>query len=155
MEHVTEIKGVVIKELKLWADSRGWLSEVFRSDESAHKPIMSYVSHTKHNEVRGPHAHNSQTDLFIFAGYGDFELYLWDNRKSSPTCSTKLKFVVGESNKVSVLVPPGVVHGYKSISGSGSLSINLPDRLYSGWGKKEKVDEVRFEADQNSPFQIK
>ena len=41
-----------------------------------------------------------------------------------------------------VLVPPGVVHGYKAITSSGSFSINLPDKLYAGEGKKEKVDEI-------------
>jgi len=150
-----KIKGVVIKKIKKFEDVRGWLTEIYRKDSDNIHAAMSYVSFTKFNVARGPHEHLKQTDFFVFIGPGDFELYLWDNRKDSETYKEEMKFVVGESNKVSVLVPPGVVHGYKSISKNGSISINLPDKLYAGKNKKEKVDEIRHENDKNSPFKIK
>lgn len=148
------IEGVIIKKIVLNEDNRGWLSEIYRNDETNINPAMSYVSHTKYNVIRGPHEHKEQTDLFIFIGYGDFELYLWDNRKDSKTYGAKMKLIVGESNKVNVVVPPGIVHGYKSISKNGSMSINLPDKLYAGKNKKEKVDEIRHENNENSEFRI-
>ena len=150
------IKGVVIKEITKFSDERGWLCEIFREDIDKHiKPAMSYVSITNHGKIRGPHEHSTQSDFFIFIGPGDFELHLWDNRKTSQTYDKHEKIIVGESNKCSVLVPPGVVHGYKSISTDGSMSINLPDKLYAGWDKKEKVDEIRHEHDKNSKFIIR
>ena len=148
------IEGVIIKDLKSFHDQRGWLKEIYRSDEDSMIPEMCYVSHTKLNEIRGPHEHIKQSDFFVFVGPGDFELYLWDNRKNSSTFVNNDKIIVGESRNVSVLVPPGVVHGYKSISTGGSFSINLPDKLYGGFGKKEKVDEIRHENDLNSKFRI-
>ncbi|MDP7116343.1 MAG: dTDP-4-dehydrorhamnose 3,5-epimerase family protein [Candidatus Woesearchaeota archaeon] len=148
------IEGVEIKELKTWEDERGWLIEIFREDEIDLKPAMAYVSHTKPGVVRGPHEHKAQTDLFVFTGYGDFELYLWDARKDSPTKGKHVKIVVGESFNATVSVPPGVVHGYKSISKNGSFSINLPDKLYAGPGKKEEVDEIRHENNKDSPYKI-
>ena len=148
------IQGVEIKKLQEFSDKRGWLIEIFRSDESKIRPQMSYVSHTKHNVIRGPHEHKHQSDFFIFIGYGDFELHLWDNRSNSSSYKIYQKIVVGKSNQVSVLVPPGVVHGYKAISSEGSLSINLPDKLYKGPNKKEEIDEIRHEEDSNSPFKI-
>ena len=36
-----------------------------------------------------------------------------------------------------------------------SYSINLPDKLYKGEGKKEEIDEIRWENDTDSPFVIK
>jgi dTDP-4-dehydrorhamnose 3,5-epimerase len=148
------INGVVINKLSSFSDDRGWLTEIFRTDVNNFSPEMSYVSFTKYGVSRGPHEHKYQSDFFVFIGPGDFELYLWDNRKDSPTFGEFEKIVVGETNKVNVLVPPGVVHGYKSITPSGSLSINLPDKLFAGKDKKEEVDEIRHEKDPNSKFKI-
>jgi dTDP-4-dehydrorhamnose 3,5-epimerase len=148
------IKGVIIKKLSEHVDERGWLSEIYRKDFDKFQSVMSYVSYTKFNFIRGPHEHEKQTDFFVFIGPGDFELYLWDNRKDSETYGNKIKLIVGESNKCSVLVPPGIVHGYKAISKEGSFCTNLPDKLYAGEGKKEKVDEIRYEEDKDSKFKI-
>ena len=145
------IEGVIIKKLIQHCDNRGWLSEIFRKDENKILPAMSYISHTKFNQVRGPHEHLEQTDFFVFAGYGDFELYLWDNRKDSETYGNKMKLIVGENNMCSILIPLRVIHGYKSISKNGSLSINLPDKLYADKGK---IDEIRHENNENSKFKI-
>ena len=148
------IDGVIVKEISTFTDDRGWLTEIFRTDENNFVPEMSYVSFTKFGVARGPHEHVSQTDFFVFIGPGDFELYLWDNRKNSKTYGESQKIVVGESNKVSVMVPPGVVHGYKSTTQSGSLSINLPDKLFAGKDKKDAIDEIRHEKDLDSKFKI-
>jgi len=148
------IKDIKIKKLTEYNDERGRLSEVFRKDEDNILPAMSYISYTKFNQIRGPHEHVKQTDFFVFTGPGDFELYLWDNRKDSKTYGDNIKLIVGENNKVSVLVLPGIVHAYKSTSKEGSFCINLPDKLYKGEGKKEKADEIRHEDDKNSPFKV-
>lgn len=150
----TDINGVFIRAIKRFEDERGWLSEIYRSDEDNLKPVMCYVSFTRFNAIRGPHEHKKQSDYFLFMGSGDFELYLWDNRKRSKTFGKSMKITLGESNKAAVLVPPGVVHGYKSISKQGSFSINLPNRLYKGKYKKDKVDEIRHEDDNPSQFNI-
>src|SRR3989338_8563608 len=102
-----KISGVVIKNIDKHTDERGWLCEAYRYDETAHSPQMAYFSHTNYNSKRGPHEHTSQSDFFVFGGYGDFELYLWDARKNSETYNTHLIFVVGESNPCSVIIPPG------------------------------------------------
>jgi dTDP-4-dehydrorhamnose 3,5-epimerase len=148
------INGVIVKSISTFVDDRGWLSEIFRSDSDNFVPEMSYVSFTKYEISRGPHEHLNQTDFFVFIGPGDFELFLWDNRKDSSTFGVFEKIVVGESNKVSVTVPPGVVHGYKGITLTGSISINLPDKLFAGKNKKEPIDEIRHEKDPNTKFRM-
>jgi dTDP-4-dehydrorhamnose 3,5-epimerase len=51
-------------------------------------------------------------------------------------------------------VPPGVVHAYKNIGSEPGLVFNCPNRLYKGPGRKDPVDEIRHEADKDTPFRL-
>ncbi len=146
-----EISGVSVRELKQFRDQRGWLAELFRADELGdYKTVMGYLSVTNPGVTRGPHEHREQTDYFCFLG--TFTLYLWDNRKGSPTYGSRK--VVENSDRLIVTVPPGVVHAYRNSGDAEGIVLNFPDRLYAGRGKKEKVDEVRYEDDPLTPFKI-
>jgi len=79
-------------------------------------------------------------------------LYLWDNRPDSPTYSEKWVGRLGGANKCRVIVPPGIVHGYKNVSALPSLVFNAPNRLFMGEGRKEVPDEIRHEDNPASPF---
>lgn len=151
-----EIAGVTIKTINKHTDNRGWLAEVYRSDEidPSVMPAMSYLSVTKPGASRGPHAHSDQTDIFAFMGPGDFELRLWDNRNDSPSYGKFQLLTVGEKNPSVVTVPPGIVHGYKNISDIDAWVMNCPNRLFAGEGRKDPIDEIRHENDKNSPFTI-
>ena len=151
-----KIEGLTIKDIKKYSDKRGWLVELFRQDEIKEDihPVMSYVSMTLPNVTRGSHEHKEQTDYFAFLGPSNFKLILWDNRPHSLTFKNKMELVVGEDNPKLVIIPPGVVHAYKNIGKKPGLVLNFPNRLYAGWGKKEKVDEIRYENDPNSPYNI-
>ncbi len=148
------INGVEISDLKKFTDHRGWLSECFRQDELPNGvlPAMMYVSETLPGIARGPHEHVTQTDVFIFMGPGTFKVYLWDARKDSATFGEKMSFNAGSENPTRVVVPPGVVHAYKCVSYCSGIVFNAPDKLYAGWGKKEKVDEIRHEEETNSLY---
>ena len=65
-----------------------------------------------------------------------------------------MKIETGENNPVLAIVPPGVVHAYKCISDENAWCINLPDKLYKCEGKKEEVDEIRWENKEDSPYKI-
>ncbi len=148
------MEGVIIKKLERFEDDRGWLVEIFRNDEFKFVPAMSYVSLTKPGVIRGPHEHKLQSDCFVFLGPGTFELHLWDRRSGSATEGDHQVITVGQQNPTLVIVPPGVVHGYKCVSDTPAYSINLPDTLYKGKGKQEEIDEIRWEKDPNSPYKI-
>lgn len=148
------MEGVIIKKLDRYDDDRGWLVEIFRNDEFSFVPAMSYVSLTKPGVVRGPHEHKNQSDCFVFVGPGTFELHLWDRRSGSATEGNHEIITVGQQNPTMVIVPPGVVHGYKCVSDTPAYSINLPDALYKGVGKQEEIDEIRWEVDPASPYKI-
>ena len=60
----------------------------------------------------------------------------------------------GKDNPISVIVPPGIVHGYKNISKvEEGMVLNYPDRLYRSWDRKEEVDEIRHE-DKEDEFYL-
>ncbi len=151
-----EIDGVLIQSVKKNVDSRGWLAEVFRSDEVApdRMPAMGYISVTHAGITRGPHAHRDQSDYFGFLGPGRFLLRLWDNRKESLTYGRTLNVVVGEDNPMTVSIPTGVVHGYKNVSNSDGLVFNCPNRLFAGEGRKEPIDDIRYEDDPEHLFSM-
>jgi len=151
-----EIKGVIIKELAQNSDQRGWLIELFRRDEIAPEdyPVMSYLSMTIPGAIRGPHEHKYQTDLFCFTGPSTFRIHLWDNRKNSPTYGRKCTLEAGQDNRLMIIIPPGVVHAYQNIGDCEGLIFNAPNRLYAGEGKRDRVDEIRYEDDPNSEFRL-
>ncbi|MDR0498782.1 MAG: dTDP-4-dehydrorhamnose 3,5-epimerase family protein [Holophagales bacterium] len=149
-----KIQGIIIKRLSRFLDERGWLSEFFRSDElpSEYVPAMGYISVTKPGVVRGPHEHVQQADLFCFMGPGDFKITLWDNRPASSTYCNRMELFLGANNPGAIIVPYGVVHGYRCISIEPGWVINCPNQLYCGSGKTFPVDEIRHEADPDNIF---
>ena len=151
-----EIEGVIVKKLSRFSDERGYLIETFRIDNLPNKlkPMMSYISYTKAGIVRGPHEHEEQTDIFCFMGPGNFKIKLWDNRENSKTFGNYTELIGGKDNPIQLIVPPGVVHGYKNISEDEiGMVMNYPDKLYGGLNKKEKIDEIRHE-DKEDEFYL-
>jgi dTDP-4-dehydrorhamnose 3,5-epimerase len=148
------IAGVIVRPLTAYRDARGWLMELFRSDElaAAHCPAMAYVSETAAGVLRGPHEHARQTDLFGFVGPGEFAIYLWDARADSPTRGRRMKLHAGAAAPLCLIVPPGVVHAYRCVGATPGWVFNAPDRLYAGEGKRGPVDETRHEDRPDSPF---
>lgn len=80
-----EIENVVLRSLRVFNDTRGWLVELFRQDELEQDrwPAMTYVSQTLPGVTRGPHEHVDQTDGFAFIGPSDFKLFLWDTHQTA------------------------------------------------------------------------
>jgi dTDP-4-dehydrorhamnose 3,5-epimerase len=151
-----KIHDVIIRDLTKYTDNRGWLLELFRSDELAEKflPVMAYISQTEPGIARGPHEHKGQADLFCFIGPSMFRLYAWDTRSQSPTFGNKMLIETGEQNPQAIVVPAGVVHAYRNIGNIPGWVVNMPNKLYAGAGRKEEVDEIRHESDLDSPYQL-
>ncbi len=154
------IRGVYLRRLERHEDTRGWLFETLRRDwllpeeQTPFAPVMSYLSWTRPDAVRGPHEHGEQIDYFAFTGPSNFRVVLWDNRVQSETKGRCLEYVLGEDRPAALIVPPGVVHAYKNVGAVDGLVLNLPNRLYAGENRCEPVDEVRHENDSSSPFRM-
>jgi len=151
-----EIRDVVIYPLKRFFDDRGWLAELFRHDDIDQEfyPVMSYISFTKPGVQRGPHEHVDQADLFCFLGPSTYNTQLWHNREETHTYNQMMSLFVGEDNPMAVIVPKGVVHGYKNVGKVDGMVINCPNRLYMGRDRKDPIDEIRHEDDPDTIFRM-
>lgn len=151
-----KIQDVIVYPLGKIVDERGWLAEIFRQDgiEREFHPAMAYVSFTEQGFERGPHEHREQADLFCFLGPSNFKLRMWDNRNDSPTFRYVMTLFVGADNPQAVIIPKGIAHAYKNIGSEKGMVINCPNRLFMGEGKREEADEIRYEDDPDSIFQI-
>jgi len=150
-----DIDGCEFNPLSFYKDGRGWLAEIFRTDELNPNdyPVMAYISETNPGQARGPHEHRSQTDLFAFFS-GTFRLFMWDARSDSTTYGVRTIRILGAENPCIVIVPPGVVHAYRNDGPSTALILNCPNRLFAGPGKSEPVDEIRHEDSAQSSFKL-
>ena len=151
-----EIKDVVVRDLRKFNDRRGWLTELFRSDQLDPEffPAMAYISSTNPKVARGPHEHVDQADLFCFIGPSNFKLRMWDNRPDSPTFRNVMTLIVGADDPKAVVVPKGVVHAYQNVGDVEGIVINCPNRLYMGQESREPVDEIRHEDDPDTIFRM-
>ena len=153
---VGDIKDVIVYPLKKFHDDRGWLAELFRHDDLPEEfyPAMAYISFSKPGVQRGPHEHVDQADLFCFIGPSTFNVRLWDNRRESGTFNKMMSLFAGDENPAAVIVPKGVVHGYKNVGNVDGMVINCPNRLFMGEGKGELIDEIRHEDDPDSFYRM-
>lgn len=103
---------------------------------------------------RGPHEHVDEADLFCFIGPSVFKMRMWDNRSDSPTFNHVMTLFVGEQNPMAVVVPKGVLRGYKNVGEIDGMVINCPNRLYMGEGKREPIDEIRHEDDPDTIYKM-
>jgi len=151
-----DIRDVVSYALRKYTDDRGWLAELFRNDSLPEEfyPVMSYISFTRPGMQRGPHEHLDQADLFCFIGPSTFKIRMWDNRQDSPTFNHTKTLFVGVDNPWAIIVPKGVVHGYKNVGELDGMVINCPNRLYMGEDKRESIDEIRHEDDPETIFRM-
>ena len=151
-----DVQDVIVRRLQRYDDSRGWLIELFRSDDlpAEFLPVMAYISSTRPGIARGPHEHVDQADLFCFLGPSNFQLRMWDNRADSPTYRKVMTLVAGEDNPQVVIVPKGVVHAYQNIGDKDGIVINCPNRLYRGDQRHDVIDEIRHEDDPHTIFRM-
>lgn len=139
------IKGVKIKKLKLFVDERGRLMEILRQDDSIFERFgQVYLTTAKPGVVKAWHYHKKQTDNFTCVG-GKIRLGLYDARKNSPTFGKINEFILSLDNPLLVQIPPLVYHGFKCLSDTESLVINVTTQPYN----RKKPDEYRVDPYNN------
>lgn len=143
------IEGVKIKELKVIADGRGRLMEIFRSDDEFFKKFgQVYMTTVKSAVVKAWHYHKIQTDNFCCVK-GKIRLGLYDARKDSATFGKTMGIRLSLEEPRVVSIPPNVYHGFKGIADEESIVINTPTEPYN----HSKPDEYRVDPYKNDiPF---
>ncbi len=137
------IEGVSLHPLKPYADERGFLMELLRSDDPHFQKFgQAYISLNYPGVIRAWHWHDRQTDYWVVAS-GMVKAAMYDRREGSPTFGKVQEAFLGENNRSLLVIPPGVAHGYKTIGDKPSLLINFPTEVYN----RDQPDELRLPYD--------
>ena len=135
------IEGVKIKKLKVIPDERGRLMEMLRCDDDFYTKFgQVYMTAAYPGVVKGWHYHKIQADNMIIIK-GMMKVVLYDDRSNSKTYKEVNEFFVGEHNPALIHIPIGVLHGFKCISETEAICINIPTEPYN----YEKPDEYRVD----------
>ncbi len=125
------IHGVKTKELRLIPDERGRLMEILRVDDPLFEKFgQVYMTTNYPGVVKAWHFHHLQMDNVVCVK-GMIKLVLHDSRDDSPTKGEIQEFFIGEHKPMLVQVPAFVYHGWKCISDTESLVINLVTEPYN------------------------
>ena len=129
------IRGVYVVPLRAFADSRGYFFESFRQSWLPGMPpmVQGNVSFSKAGVLRGMHYHLRQADFWL-APSGHVRAALYDLRASSPTRGASQLLELGESHPFGVYIPPGVAHGFYTLS--PSIMTYLVDQYYDNSDEK-------------------
>jgi dTDP-4-dehydrorhamnose 3,5-epimerase len=137
------IDGVIVKDLTLHQDDRGYLVELWRESWGVMPQLRQVymVGDDAAGIRRAWHKHAELHDLFLIVrGAAKFGLH--DDRKDSPTYKETQEVVLTERKPQALWVPPGVYHGWNSLL-PATLLLSLASHEYN----HEKPDEERIPWD--------
>ena len=132
------IEGVKLIKLKTHNDERGFFREIFRFEEQSSDISVRQLSHSmvKEGVIKGWHGHVYQSQ-WNYVVSGKINVALFDDRKDSSTYKELMEFAVGDDeDSFAYFFPPGVLHGYKFVSGPMHI-------IYATSGTYDIDDEVR------------
>ena len=160
------IDGVKIKKLKVYQDipdveekkevcpaklkrSEGIFIEILRDEDNLMSKFgQSNFTIANQGTIKAFHWHKLQDDLWFFAT-GKAAVVLYDQRKNSQTFGQTQVIYGGTDDYKLILIPVGVVHGYKVLSKEPSLLFYHVTKSYN----RENPDEERIDPfDQKINF---
>lgn len=139
------IDGVVIKDLVIHSDERGYFAEIIRKSEKKFDVEFAQLSYSMgfQGVSKAWHLHKKQTD-WTCAIIGDIKFVMYDTRKEKKTFKQIIEVYMGETKgRKLIKIPPGVAHGYKIINGPAFV-IYLTNREY------DPTDELRIPHDDST-----
>ena len=134
------IEGVQFKNLISHVDERGYFRELLRKDATILLEGLGQTSHSLVHSgvIKAWHGHVYQTQ-WNYVVNGLIYVALYDNREKSSTYKETMTFLVGDHQKSKIYkFPPGVLHGYKCISGPMNI-------IYFTSAQYDLDDEIRVE----------
>jgi dTDP-4-dehydrorhamnose 3,5-epimerase len=135
------IEGVRTKTLRVIPDERGRLMEMLRVDDDLFiKFGQVYMTTAYPGVVKAWHYHKRQWDHFVVVK-GMMKVVLYDAREASSTYREINEFFMGEHNPLLLQIPPFIYHGFKCISESEAIVINIPTEAYH----RKEPDEYRLD----------
>jgi dTDP-4-dehydrorhamnose 3,5-epimerase len=124
------IEGARLKPLRVMPDERGRLMEILRSDEDIFRKFgQAYLTTAYPGVVKAWHYHKVQIDHFCVVR-GMMKIVLYDDREGSPTRGVVNEFFLGDHNQQLLQIPNLVYHGFKCVSETEAMVLNLPTEVY-------------------------
>ena len=144
------IEGVKIKELKVHQDisdtpdelmtKPGFLLEVLRTDDGLLEKFgQSIFTVAYPGAIKAFHWHKNQADLWFVAS-GKAKIVLYDQRPDSATRGQTQVIYAGTNDYKLIVIPAGVVHGYKVIGDQPVMLFYHTTETYN----RENPDEERI-----------
>lgn len=157
------ITDVVIVTPKSFDDPRGRFVETYRRSwfPLGREMLQGNRSEKAQGSVVGLHYHFHQADYW-YVTRGRAQVVLHDLRVGSPTEGVTQVLEIGDHNEQGVFVPPGVAHGFASLSEMTLTYLvdnyyNPDDELGVAWDDPEiaadwgVVDPILSDRDQHNP----
>ncbi len=135
------IAGLRRKDLRTIVDGRGDVIELWSlpwvEAEGLVVPQHAYQSATDHGVIKCWHLHEIHTDQFTVTR-GKMQIVCADLREDSPTYGEVNSFITGVQRPSLILIPPGVMHGWKTLSQPEAIVVNFQSHPY------DPADEIKF-----------
>ena len=111
------IAGVYVVEPEVFGDERGVFIETYRREWFPHGREMIQGNRADRTAgcIVGLHYHLHQADYW-YVPRGKARVVLHDLRDGSPTDGASLSLDIGEHDHRGVYIPPGVAHGFASLT---------------------------------------
>lgn len=133
-----EIDGVVVKRLIRHPDDRGFFQEILRDDEDLLRRFgQASLSMSYPGVIKAFHYHERQDDLWFFP-VGSAQVVLYDQREGSRTKGRTQVLYPGEHNPLLIVIPVGVVHGYRVLGQSPLMIVYFTTESYQPNDPDEK-----------------
>lgn len=139
--HGPTIDGLLHKDLTTILDGRGDVIELWSrpwvEQEGFREPAHVYQSATDYGVVKCWHLHAEHTDQFTVTR-GKLQVVCVDLRRDSRSFGAVNSFVMGTARPTLLLIPPGVMHGWKGLAQPETIVVNLQTHVY------DPADEYKF-----------
>lgn len=143
MSQFGSIEGVTIKRLVRHPDDRGFFQEILRDDDDLLRNFgQASLSMSHPGVIKAFHYHERQDDLWFFP-VGSAQVVLYDGRKDSPSFGTTQVLYPGEDNPLLIVIPIGVVHGYRVLGSKPLMIVYFTTESY----RADRPDEKRLAWD--------
>lgn len=111
-------EGVSVRRLTMNRDRRGALTEAFRAEwGTGVEPVQWNVVCSAANVLRGMHVHFLHFDYYVLVE-GIAIVAMHDMRAPAATRGPATTMTLSADEMAAIVVPPGVLHGFYSPSGS-------------------------------------
>lgn len=142
--HGPTIDGVIFRMLRPIVDGRGDVTELWSlpwvDREGLVVPQHIYQSATDYGVTKCWHLHEVHTDQFTVTR-GKLQVVCADIRDDSPTFGQVNSFIIGVQSPALLLIPPGIMHGWKALAPPETIVVNLQSHPY------DPADEFKFPWD--------